>query len=157
MKPAGIKELKQALDELGEQELVNICVRLARFKKDNKELLTYLLFESSDETAYISHVKESLSDMFADVNKSNVYFAKKTIRKIVREANKSIRYSGDEITEAEILLHVAHEITGLGLPIEKSQVLQNIYAGLKKKAEKCIMGMHEDLQYEFLTRLRDLS
>jgi hypothetical protein len=157
MKPAGIKEIKASLEGLDQEELVEHCIRLARFKQENKELLTYLLFESTDEDAYISHVCEHISEMFRDVNKSNVYYAKKTIRKILREANKCIRYSGLEVTEAEILLLVAAEIRKLDLPMEKSQVLQNLYAGVLKKAKKCIMSMHEDLQYEFMSRLEQLS
>ncbi|MCB0546499.1 MAG: hypothetical protein KDD19_02870 [Phaeodactylibacter sp.] len=45
MKAATIRELKQAMDNLSAGELVELCLRLARFKKENKELLTYLLFE----------------------------------------------------------------------------------------------------------------
>jgi hypothetical protein len=157
MKAAGIKEIKTALETLDQEELVEYCIRLARFKQENKELLTYLLFESSDEDAYISHVSEHISEMFTEVNKSNVYFAKKTIRKILRVANKCIRYSGRDLTQAEILLLVASEIRKLGLPMEKSTVLQNLYCGVLKKAKKCVEAMHEDLQYEFLSRLDKLS
>ena len=62
-------------------------------KKENKELLTYLLFESHDTSAYINAVKEEMTLQFTDMNKSNVYFVKKTLRKILRTAKKYIRYS----------------------------------------------------------------
>ena len=149
MKAAGVKEIKEALQDASHTDLVACCLRLARFRQDSKELLTYLLFEAHDENGYVSHVKESLGDMFHDVNTKNLYYAKKTIRKIVRTANKYIRYSGQNITEAEILLYVAEKIKELDLDLTKSPVLMNLYKGLLKKLDKCLAGMHEDLRYDF--------
>ena len=109
MKAATLNEIKQRLKELEKKELIEICHRLARFKKDNKELLTYLLFEEEDLPNYINQVKEEIDEGFTQVNTSNVYFAKKTIRKILRVANKHIRYAGSKTAEAEILLHYLTE------------------------------------------------
>jgi len=44
MKAASSKEIKSALIEQSPTQLTELCLRLARFKKENKELLTYLLF-----------------------------------------------------------------------------------------------------------------
>jgi hypothetical protein len=52
MKAASIHELKKELLHLDEKSLVATCLRLARYKKDNKELMTYLLFEAHDEEGY---------------------------------------------------------------------------------------------------------
>jgi hypothetical protein len=60
MKAASINEIKQELQSLPPSRLNELCLRLARFKKDNKELLTYLLFEAADETAYIESVKKEI-------------------------------------------------------------------------------------------------
>ena len=83
MKASTINELKQELVNSPAPALVDLCLRLARFKKENKELLTYLLFEAHDNPAYIKAVKEEMASQFADINKSNVYFVKKTLRKIL--------------------------------------------------------------------------
>jgi hypothetical protein len=58
MKAVTVKELKEELTNYTPKELRELCLRLARFKKENKELLTYLLFESSDEALYIESVKK---------------------------------------------------------------------------------------------------
>jgi len=150
MKTASIKEIKDTLQDLGHPQLTEICLRLSKFKKENKELLTYLLFEAYDEPAYINNVKSTLDDMFAEVNKKNLYYAKKNIRKILRTANKYIRYSGNDITEPEILLYVALQIVALGLDIKKSQTLANLYNGILKKIDKSISSLHEDIQYDLL-------
>ncbi len=56
MKPVTAKELKEELNSRSPNDLRELCLRLARFKKENKELLTYLLFEASDEQEYIEGV-----------------------------------------------------------------------------------------------------
>ena len=54
MQTATIAKLKRELKFKSEEELKELCLLLAKFKKDNKELLTYLLFERGDEDAFIS-------------------------------------------------------------------------------------------------------
>src|SRR3954454_2157987 len=87
MKTASLAEIKQKLQNLTAKEITDICLRLARFKKDNKELLAYLLFEVHNIEAYTVQVKEMMNETFKDVNTSNLYLAKKTLRKILRLAN----------------------------------------------------------------------
>lgn len=124
MKAASVSEIKQQLKELDKKELTEICLRLIRYKKENKELVTYLLFEAGDEQAYIRSVKEEMEEGFAQINLSNVYLAKKTLRKILRIANKFIRYSGSKTVEAEVLLHYLTNFKGLQLKWQKSTALK---------------------------------
>lgn len=153
MNAASVKEIKTGLEQLTQKELVEACLRLVKFKKENKELLTYLLFEEADEAGYISNVKDSLALLFEEVNRINVYFAKKTLRKIVRTGNKYIRYSREPATEAEILLYIAEMILSLGLNMKKNTALENIYLSVVKKIRKVAGAMHEDLQYDYLRQL----
>ncbi len=157
MKPASVSEIKQQLKELDKKELIEICLRLARFKKDNKELLTYLLFEENNLPNYIQNVKEEMDEGFLQVNTSSVYFAKKTIRKVLRIANKHIRYTGSKTAEAEILLHYLTNFNGLNLSWRKSTALTNLYAAQIKKIQAAIDTMHEDLQYDYRKELERLK
>jgi hypothetical protein len=91
------------------------------------------------------------------VNTTNHYFAKKTLRKIVRTANRYIRYSEDETTEPEILLFVAEKMLSLSLNWKKSTALENIYLSLVKKINKSVEALHEDLQYDFKKKLKNLQ
>ena len=157
MKPASTTDIKQRLKETEKKELVEICLRLARFKKDNKELLSYLLFEKDDLTNYVKNVKEEIDEGFSIINTSNVYFAKKTIRKVLRIANKHIRYTSDKTAEADILLHYLTDFRGLSLNWQKSTALSNLYKGQVKKIAAAIASMHEDLQYEYTRELNRLK
>jgi hypothetical protein len=157
MKSASVKELKVSLELLSPQELISLCLRLSRFKKDNKELLSYLLFEAQDEEAYISSVKTEIDDMFEVINIKSVYIAKKNLRKIIRLVNKNIKYSGQDSTAATLLIYLCSKINSSGLDLSKSTALANIYQSLIKKINQQIETMHEDLQYDFNKSLNLLS
>lgn len=156
MKAATINELKQELVNSSPTQLTELCLRLARFKKENKELLTYLLFEAHDTAAYIKSVKEEMDSQFEGMNKSNVYFIKKTLRKIIRTAAKYTRYSGLTTVEIELLIYFLLTMKSLNIPIEKNPVLTNIYQNQLKKVNKAIETLHEDLQYDYLKEVRKL-
>ena len=79
MKAASAKEIKDDLKRRSQEELLEICLRLSRFKKENKELLTYLLFESDNELIYIDSIKMYMDDEFASLNKRTPYLMKKKI------------------------------------------------------------------------------
>ena len=157
MTTATISELKKELHHLAAPELTELLLRTARFKKENKELLTYLLFESSDEAAFIRGVQSEMAEFFADINTSNVYFAKKTIRKVLRHINKYSHYSGKPETQAELLIWFCHQLLELRLPMGKNTVLYNIFFNQLKKANNVVASLHEDLQYDFLKDLKKLE
>ena len=157
MTAATISELKQELNTVSPARLLEMCLRLAKFKKDNKELLTYLLFEAHDETSYIESVKKNMQEEFGAINKSNLYFAKKSIRKILRTTNKYIRYTASKQAEVELLLSFCTSLVESGIPIKKNVALKNLYEGQLKKIGKVIATLHEDLQYDYLKHLDQLS
>ena len=156
MKPASISQLKQEMKNRSSNELLEICLRLARFKKENKELLTYLLFEVQDEQTYVESIKKEIDRQFQEINKSNIYFAKKSIRKIVRTTNKFIRYSSRKQTEVELLMHFCKRLKDSGIPMNKSIALSNIYIRQIQKIKKAISTLHEDLQYDYSEELKPL-
>ena len=150
MKAATIHDLKQELNTLQPAQLVELCTRLARFKKENKELLTYLLFEAHDEHGYIENVKKEIAFQFESLPGPNLHLTKKSIRKILRIANKHIRYTGSDQAEAELLICFCKEIKKSKIPIHKSPALTNIYNRQLEKINKAIKLMHEDLQYDYV-------
>lgn len=157
MKAATAQEIKQQLQQSTKDELVKLCLRLARFKKENKELLDFLLFQSHDLEGYISLVKWEIDEGFAEVNTSSVFLAKKTIRKILRNAKKYIRYTGSDIAEAEILMHYLVHFKSMKLPWRKTKVLNNIFEAQVKKVAGAIKTMHEDLQHDYNRQLQQIT
>ncbi|HMI60770.1 MAG TPA: hypothetical protein VK518_07680 [Puia sp.] len=157
MKAASIQEIKQELKSQSPSELVEFCLRLAKFKKDNKELLTYLLFEAADETTYIENVKKEIDGEFAELPKPNLYLTKKSLRKVLRNTAKQIRYTGSPQAEVELLTYFCRKIRSSGIPTKDSPVLTNLYRQQLKKINAVIATMHEDLQYDYLRALKGLE
>ena len=149
MKAVSISEIKKELTNLDNKTLQEICMRLAKYKLENKELLTYLLFEAHDESSYISLVKEEIDQLFATLPEGNVYYIKKSLRKILRITNRQVKYSGQPSTEVEIRIYFCSRIISAGIPLHKSQVLTNLFEQQLKKIETVIAKLPEDLQYDY--------
>ena len=149
MNPASISEIKKALSTLNKNEIAELCLRLARYRKENKELLTYLIFEADNQALFIKHVKEEIDHQFRQMNHSNIYLAKKTIRKVLRSAGKYIKFAGSKQTEAEILIYFCKTLKDSGLPWKNHPVTYNIFERQITKIEKAIQSLHEDLQFDY--------
>ena len=156
MKAASANNIKKELKERKHAELIELCLRLARFKKENKELLSFLLFEADDIDAYITGAKAEIEEGFAGINTSNLFFVKKSLRKILRITNKRIRYTGSKNAEVELLLHFYQTLRDSELKFRKSTAMMNQYQSGIKKIKTAIAGMHEDLQYEYLRQVEAL-
>ena len=150
MYTAGVKEIRQELEAQSPKELINIIQRLARFKQENKELLTFLLFEAHDLDSHLAAVRDELLASMLDIHPERIYLAKKTVRKTLRLANKHIRLIGSKAAEAEIRLHVCRLLQQSGLPIDRNPVLLRIFQTQMRSARKAIDTLHEDLQWELL-------
>ncbi|MES1198162.1 MAG: hypothetical protein ABUL41_02690 [Chitinophagaceae bacterium] len=157
MKASTVHEIKQELETIKPTELAELCLRLAKFKKENKELLTYLLFEANDEDGYVSGIKNEIDELFETINSSHLYFAKKTLRKIVRVINKYCRYSGVKTTEIELRTWFCKKLNASGIPFQRNAVINNLYQGQLKKIHTVLATLHEDLQYDYLKELKNLE
>ena len=157
MKSVTLKELSQELTYRTPKELRDLCLRLARFKKENKELLTYLLFESADELAYVQSVKKELDEEFEQINRTSYYFIRKSVRKILKNTRKYIRYSKKNQTEVDLLLHFCARLKSLSPPIQRNTALMNLYNRQIDTIIKKVSVLHEDLQYDYSLELSELK
>ena len=156
MKFASLSEIKNELVHLQQQDLTELCLRLARYKKENKELLSYLLFEAHDEQAYRNAVKKLIDEQFIEITQTNLYLVKKSLRKILRITNKHIKYSGNKETEAELLIYFCKTLKESKIPYTTNKVLTNLFQSQIKKITNTITAMHEDLQYDYEKQLSAL-
>ncbi len=157
MKTASIKEIKDELGYSSSKELIDLCLSLARFKKENKELLTYLLFSASNEQAYIESVKAEMDERFEEINTSTYYFIKKSSRKILRNTKKYIRYSKKKETEVELLLYFCSKLVEVQPSIKNNVTLTNLFDRQINGIRKTMSSLHEDLQYDYEKELSKLG
>ena len=153
MKSATVHELKKELTALDPKELAELCLRLAKFKKENKELLTFLIYEAHDLSSFILELKKEIEAQFAEMNIANLYLTKKSLRKILRITNKYIRYIGNKESAAELLIYFIANIKKSNIPIYASVVLSNLYTNQLKKINIIIDSLDKDLQYDYKKEL----
>ncbi len=156
MKTATIKEIRTGLEELSPSGLKELCLRLSRFKKENKELLTYILFESSDEGNYVEGVKTEIDKMFAEINSSSFYFIKKSARKILKYIKTRIRYSQNKETEVELLIYFCGKLLSFKPSIKDNTALANLLERQINSIRKSISSLHRDLRYDYELELGNM-
>ena len=149
MEAATIAEFKKELKHLDAAALREVVLTLARYKKENKELLTYLLFESFDEQAFIDQINTEVDVMFADINTTSYYYMKKSVRKIIRHIRKHIRYSKQPETEAALWQDFLNKMTQMRPTFQKDKVLINIYERQHQAFVKALDKMHPDQRADF--------
>lgn len=157
MKAASLSEIKKELIELDSKTIQELCMRLAKFKKENKELLTYLLFEAHDEAGYVASVKAEMDTLFHTLPSGNVYYIKKGLRRILRILNKQIKYSGNKQSEVELRLYFCLKIKEAGVPLRSSTVLYNLNEQQVKKINMVLTQLSEDLQFDYQREIESLK
>lgn len=157
MKAVTVKEISGELQNLSPKELRDLCLRLARFKKENKELLTYLLFEASDEAGYIESVKQEIDLQFGKINRKSYYFIKKGLRRILLNTRKFIRYSHNKKTEIDLLIYYCVKLKKFNPSIQRNTALRNLYLKQVAEIRQKLGFLHEDLQYDYLKELKALD
>lgn len=145
---ATVSEIKKELEKKDNKALFDYCLRLIKYKKENKELIAYLLFESDQLQDYLEKIKQETDDLFLQMNSSNLYFIKKSIRKILRNINKHIRFISSKQAEAELLIYFCNCMKKYAIPMKRSRQLMNLYEAQLKKIELAVSTLHPDLQYD---------
>lgn len=152
-----LAEIKKELKELPKEELLEKCMALAKYKRDNKEFLNYLLFEAHDQESFVKVIKQEVDGYFAEITQPNLYLVKKSLRKILRIINRYAKYMGAKDKEAELIIYFLTSLKNSGIPYQKNTVLVNLYNSQLKKLNTCISKLHEDLQYDLKKEAEGLS
>lgn len=154
MKPASVKLIREELNCLPQKELVQVCLHLARYRNENKELLSYLLFETGNETEYLQSVKQEITQTFSEINPDSSYYIRKSIRKILRTVNKYIRFTGSKQSEVELRLFFCRTMKNTGMLLPEVTSIVNLYAGQLEKVRKLLPSLHEDLRHDYQEELK---
>lgn len=157
MKAASVHDLKREMKNSSQEELLELCLRLTKFKKENKELVTYLIYEAADEHSYIESVKREIDEQFENINKQTYYLVKKSVRKILRIAKKYIRYTLKKETEVEVLLYFCLKLKTMSPKYTGNTVLVNTYNKQLKLVSKIVAKLDEDLQYDYGLEIEELN
>jgi hypothetical protein len=151
------KEIKQELQHLEKADLIELCLNLVKAKKFNKELVHVMLFEQNNLHDYIQEIKADTALLFDDVHRTNAFYAKKTLRKIVKHCNNYCQFANEPIVYVDVLLHFCDCFKETVPSLFKNPVTENIYKSQFKKALKYIAMLHEEEQYDYKKQLENLK
>lgn len=157
MTQISLNEIKKELKELEIPALQALCLRLAKYRKENKELLAYLLFFAHDEPGYVKNVKDEIDLLFSELSGRNLYITKKMLRKILRATNKHIRYSGLHQTELDLRIYFCGKVKSAGVPLASGTVLFNLYQQQLKKIAGVLNKLPEDFQADYSSAFNSLQ
>ncbi len=149
MKTISLSQLQKELATLEKKQVLEICMKLAKHKKENKELLSYLLFGSADEKQYLEESKEKLDDLFLTVSRKTTYTTKKGLQKVVRHLNKFIKTSKNKQTEVELRIYFCSKIRAARINLDSSGIISNLYYREKDKINLALSKLHEDVQFDY--------
>ncbi len=157
MKTASISEIRSELKQTPNNELLDLCLRLAKHKKENKELLSYLLFDKYNQQAFLDALYTDVDEMYEAMNTSSVYYIKKTVRKIIRHINRYIKYASQPKIEVELRIYLCSKLQLINKDIQKSVVLKNLYSRELDRIRKAHALLHEDLQFDYTEAINNLE
>jgi hypothetical protein len=157
MKSESISTIRNELQHVKPDQLIAICLRLAKYKTENKELLNYLLFQSCDEEQFVTGAKKEMDEQFKSLNNSSIFLAKKTVRKVLKTTQKYIKFSGSKTTEMDLLIHFCRKLKVAGIPLRKNGVLGNLYLRQFERIRKVHAALHEDLQQDYANEMEKIS
>jgi hypothetical protein len=145
----GVQDIKKELQHLDNSQLMELCLRLVRHKKENKELTAYLLFDADNEQAFIENLVAENGFMFSQLPHNNYQLAK-SLRKILRFLNKYIKFTASKQAEIELLINFCRNyIQYVDKRASTYKPLRLILTRQLEKIQKTIAKLHEDLQFDY--------
>lgn len=157
MKIGSLADIKKELAFLDTKELSVLLLDLAKFSTDNKALLYFKLFERDNPRLFVELVQEEIDFEFQKSNTRNYHFAKKSAQSIRRKLNKSLKLTKDKETLIELIIFFCEKLKLYGFLDFRHPVIDNLYRMQVGKIEKLVLGLHEDLQYDYMEKIQELK
>jgi hypothetical protein len=151
-----LQSVKKELQHLSSGQMADLCLRLAKYKKENKELLSYLLFEADNEASYIEGIKQEIDALFNELP-AHYYYIAKTMRKILKLITKHVKFMASKPAEIDLLLHYCQQyVNHVDRRTGYKPLKQLLHKQLEKVA-KLINALHEDLQHDYKTEFEKVA
>ena len=157
MKIASLAAMKKELQYLSEKELIALITDLSKFNTDNKLFLYFQLYERDNPQLFLEMVQEELAYEFQNGNTRNYHYAKKSAQTIRRKLNKYLKFNKDKLIRIELIVRFCEMLSQYGYLTFRHPVIENLYALQIGKIEKLLSGLHEDLQYDYQHKIKELK
>jgi hypothetical protein len=144
----GLQDIKKELQHLSSLQIADLCLRVARYKKENKELLAYLLFQADNQESFIEQIKAESGFMFSRLPVHS-YTAAKSMRKILRLLSKYNKFIGSKEAEIDLLINFCNNYINYTDRKVVYKPIRLILTRQMAKIRTLIGKLHEDLQYDY--------
>jgi hypothetical protein len=95
--------------------------------------------------------------MFLELDGRNLYITKKMLRKILRFANRQIKYSSLAQTELELRIYFCEKIKEADIPLTVGTVLFNLYQQQLEKITSVLTKLPEDYQVDYASAIEAIQ
>ena len=150
-----LSDLKKELLELSKPELIQLCLRVAKLKRENKELLAYLIFDSEDPIFYAQKLKPEIKEVFEQPFQ-HAYYLTKSIRKAMRLITKYYRFTSNKQGETELLIYLVEEFYLSWRNDYRYQALGKVIYRCLEKAQSNLKKIDEDFRADFEDPINEL-
>jgi hypothetical protein len=150
-----LSDLKKELLELSKPELIQLCLRVAKLKRENKELLAYLIFDSEDPLFYAQKLKPEIKEVFEQPFQ-HAYYLTKSIRKAKRLITKYYRFTSNKQGETELLIYLVEEFYLSWRNEYRYQALGKVIFRCLEKAQSNLKKIDEDFRADFEDPINEL-
>lgn len=157
MKIASLAEIKKELQHLSQKELIEVITDLSKFSTDNKLFLYFKLYGREQPDLFAEMVQEELINDFRNGNQRNAHYAKKSAQAIRRKLNKYLKFTKDKPTQIDLISFFCEMLYEYGYLMYRHPVIENLYLLQVGKVERLIGQMHEDLQFDYRDKVRELQ
>jgi hypothetical protein len=151
-----LSDLKKELLELSKPELIQLCLRVAKLKRENKELLAYLIFDSEDPIFYAQKLKPEIKEVFEQPFQ-HAYYLTKSIRKAMRLITKYYRFTSNKQGETELLIYLVEEFYLSWRNEYRYQALGKVIYRCLEKAQSNLKKIDEDFRADFENPIIELA
>lgn len=143
-----LQQIKKELQHLPQEQLAELALRLIRYKKENKDLLGYLLFDAHNQHDFIESIKAEAGFMFSQLP-PQPYFAAKALRKILKMLAKYTKFIGTKPAEIELLISFCQNYLQYVIRLSAHKPIRLILTRQLDKIIVSIGKLHEDLQFDY--------
>jgi len=156
MKPATLVQIRKELETISPQRLMALTLRLIKLKSENKEFVSYLLFDEDQLSEYLADLKFEISEVLDCASFSQSLIAKKALRKCQKSITKHARYMGSKDAEAELYMFMIRKIHEKGINKYTHRTIQIIYLRCIERVKKLLPNIHDDLRGDFEIEIQNL-
>lgn len=158
MEKISINIIKKELQELSQKQLVDICIQLAKARKENKEQLDFLLLKSHHISQYELELKAEIDAQFEMFTHYKYYQLIKPLKAYVKSVLKQISYSKNPSFELEIIIYLCKQFFRFS---DDESIwfykINIIYDSLARKIEPRFKKLHEDEQFDYRVKLEEIN